>query len=431
MAFDPDQFLQDTNQHVQPAPSGGGFDPDAFLASTAPPQTMKDKLIGMAKTAAPIATKAAGYAMNPQAAVTDAAKWVTENPRDAYQKGGKFLPAAGAAMGSFVAPGIGTAIGAGAGEIARQGLGVAFQDPDVMKHITPGQVSPWAGAQAAMQTGLAGANEVNGLIKAAPGVAPYVDRAVNAASNALAPVGAMAKRGIAKFTETMTGVPARQAVKLIDEPGRLVSGIGQLDSLGQNVTAAESVSEAGLPPAMRAKITTNQDGAADKIVSALLEKKYTNPEAITPLEATAGIKAIDATMPNFTARNGKIVQEYSDLRSTLSKIQASADPNLAAAKGAYNDAKVGADFRNVFRQTKTGATSAVPFLSALVNPAHWGEVAAKLPAFSPAVYGTGLAAGSTALKAAGAVISNPTARQTLISRYVTGKSAGGGGTNDL
>lgn len=393
---------------------------------------MSEAAMNFARKAAPTVLRGAGYAIDPASAITDSAKWVAQNPKEAYQKGGPWLPAAGAAVGTAVAPGVGTAIGAGLGDITRQGLGVMFNDPNVMKNITPGSnFSPQAGASAALQTGLAGLNEVNGVVKAVPGAAPYVDRAVNAASTALAPVGKMVKRGIGKITETFTGVPARQAVKLVDEPQRLISGIGQLDKLGEKVTAAESLSEAGVSPAMRAKITTNEDGAADKLVSALLEKKYTNPQAITPLEATAGIKAIDATMPNFTSRNGKIIQEYSDLRSTLSTIQAGADPKIAAAKGAYNDAKVGADFRNVFRQTKTGHTSAVPFLAALANPAEWGKTALKLPFFSPAVWGTGLATSSAATKIAGAAVSNPTARQALISRFLTGTSSGGGGTNEL
>jgi hypothetical protein len=145
----------------------------------------------------------------------------------------------------------------------------------------------------------------------------------------------------------------------------------------------------------------NEKGAATKIVSKLLEKKYTNPEAITPLEANAGIKAVDATFPQRTEKNKAIIQELSDLRSQLSDIVAKSDPNLAAAKSASHDYMVGATFRHPFRQTKYGQTSAVPFLSFLMSPTKWGDgrelvaQAAKLPLFSPAVYGTAVAAGST------------------------------------
>jgi hypothetical protein len=224
----------------------------------------------------------------------------------------------------------------------------------------------------------------------------------------------------------MTGVPATRATKLIEEPSRLFSGIGQMKKLGEKVGEAESVSEAGLSPAMRAKITTNEKGAANKIVAKLLEKNYIKPDAITPLEATAGIKAIDATFPTRTERNSKIIQELSNLRTQLSEIQAKADPNLAAAKGAYADAKVGSSFRNLFRQTKSGKTSSVPFLLSGATLTGLSLEAAKkamtaMPFLSPAVYGTALAGGSAATKGAASLATNSTARQALISRYIVGR----------
>jgi hypothetical protein len=87
---------------------------------------------------------------------------------------------------------------------------------------------------------------------------------------------------------------------------------------------------------------------------------------------------------------------------------------------------VGGSFRNLFRQTKTGQTSAVPFLSFLMSPSKWsgGEVAmqaAKLPFFSPLAYGTGIALGSTAAKVAGMAVANATPRQALISSYIVGR----------
>ncbi len=389
-----------------------------------PVPTKTERVIAAGKEAGqeygPILAKAAGYAMDPMAAVGDAGQWAVENPEKAYEYGGPWLPTAGAVLGTGLAPGIGTAAGAGLGEIARQGAGIVFGDPNTPR--TAGD----AAKNAMGQTALGGFDRVSSLVRAAPAAKPYVQRGIEAVGRGIAPVGKAVKEYAAGAAEVMTGVPARQGVKLIEEPSRLVKGIGQLDSLGEKVGAAEAVSEAGLSPSIRAKIVTNEKDAANKIVSKLLEKKYTNPEAITPIEATAGMKAIDATFPNRTEKNGKIIQEYSDLRSMLSDIQSKADPNLASAKAAFHDAKVGGSFRNLFRQTKSGGTSAVPFLSFLVNPTNWGggeavRQAAKLPLFSPIAYGTAMAGGSAAIKGVGAIVESPTARQALISRYITSR----------
>jgi hypothetical protein len=196
--------------------------------------------------------------------------------------------------------------------------------------------------------------------------------------------------------------------------------------LGKAVGEAEATSVARIDPVRRAKLTTNEKGVADKTVSRLLEKKYTPNSQITPEEAAEGVLAVDRTFPVYTQKNAPVIREYSDLRGQLSDLLGIADPKLAAAKSAYHDAMVGGSFRNLFRQTKTGQTSAVPFLSFLMSPSKWsgGEVAmqaAKLPFFSPLAYGTGIALGSTAAKVAGMAVANATPRQALISSYIVGR----------
>jgi hypothetical protein len=420
--------------------------PAAAVPQDAPPwadfQTRSQAAAEQGKDVALEAAKAAMYSMNPYAATVDSLNWSQANPQEAYEKVGPWLPAAGGLAG-LPFGGVGAPIGAGLGEMARQGFGVMVGDP-TMQRVAPvgSRFSPQAGLMAATQTALGGFDKVNALVKGgtslvpfrggvakgAPEAAPYVERGIQYAADKLAPVGRAIKSGVADLAEAATGVFSRQGVKLIEEPTRLVKGIFQGEKLGEAVKAAESVSQAGLPPAMRAKIVTNEKGAADEIVSKLLEKKYVNPDAITPLEATAGIAAIDATMPLPTVRSAKIIQEYADLRRTLSDIQAQADPALATAKEKFHDAAVGGAFRNAFRVNKTtGKSSAVPFMSFLFSPSNWGAKElggqiGKLPLFSPIVWGSGMAAGSVAAKAAGAAVTTPTARQALISRWVVGKS---------
>lgn len=437
-----------------PPPSNGGMGDvfgavrGTFLPSKGTVRFLDDEPTGspLRQAATNVRSDALNAARNTFSAPWDFTKGLaTTSPAEVQQKAGPWLPAAGAAIGTAVipVPGLGTAVGAGAGEMLRQAGDIGFNQPGA---VLAGQnFSPRAGLNAAGQTAMAGLGEVNGIVKAAPGAKPYVQRGIEAASDALAPVGNMVKKGVSRLSEAFTGVPERQAAKLIDEPGRLVSGIGQLDSRGQAVGEAEELlsnrltsKAAANPPAagtfrltpeIDAAITTNKGGVADEIVTNLLTKAK-NPGAISTDEAVAGIKAIDRTFPNATGKNAKIVQKYSDLRSTLSDIVANSEEGksagVATAKAAFNDAKVGADFRNPFRQTKTGKVSAVPFLSFLFKPENWGGEqlagqAAKLPLFSPAVWGAGMAGGSAGVKIAGAAVANPTVRQALISRYIVSR----------
>lgn len=445
--FDPDAFLAQT----APAPLQGGFDPDAFL---------DDRLDGMMG----VAQDAVGAAVDTFTSPYTFAQKMAEDPRKTYEAAGPWLPAAGAALGTAIAPGVGTAAGAGAGEMLRQATGIAFDDPNIPRE-------PWPAAREAMlQTGLAGLPEVSGVFKAAPGARPYLERGIAAAGRQIEPIVEGGKNMIARGTEVMTGVPARQTRALIDKPGNLIRGMFQGKKLGKAVEEAEDevtgrlLSESDpstfsddvatefrkyfgrepspqelsrfadevtpkgfrLTPEIDAAITTNKGGQADDIVTNLLVKIKKDPGAINTAEAMAGIKAIDRTFPNYTAKNAKIVQKYSELRNSLAEIVATNEPKLATAKKAAHEGMVGGAFRHPFRQTKTGQTSAVPFLSFLLSPSNWGgeelaKQALKLPLFSPAVYGTAIAAGSTAVEGAKFAATNPTARQALISRWIVGR----------
>lgn len=380
------------------------------------------------KTIGDIANQGVGDALKtvaqlPMAPVNATRSLLSTPPEQLYQKTKNWLPAAGAVIGQTLipAPGVGAAIGAGAGSMVKQAAGIAFNDPEVMKNITPGEnFSPGAGVRAGTEALLGGAGDVSGIVKAAPAAKPYVQRGIEAIADKLAPVGAAIKKGIAATSQPFTGVPARQAVKLMDNPSTLVGSIGQLGSSGRAVEGAEANLASKLPPKLSAAITTNKGGIADDIVTNLLEKSKTNPDNIFVEEAVAGIKAIDRTMPEYTTRTADTVQAYSDLRSKLADIVAKNEPEYAAAKGAYNEAKVGADFRNILPRTKAGQISTVKAALPLLLDL---KKLALFPLFSPAVHGAAMAAGAGAAKAAGYAISNPVARRSLISAYIENRDS--------
>lgn len=385
------------------------------------PPSMLDRaktgLMDYLQKAAPIASKAASYAVNPASAVNDVVQNVAANPRQAYDRYGKLLPAAGAVIGSGLAPGIGTAAGAGLGEIARQATGIAVGDPK-MQAITPIQ----AGTSAALQSGMAGVGEVNAIARATGPTRPYLDRGIGYAAEKLAPIGQGIKRGVAAVQEAFTGAPARSAVKLIDNPETLVTTVGQVGPAGKAVEAAESGLANKIAPEIEAKITTNQGGYADKIVTDLMEASRTVPDAINTQDAIAGIKAIDRTIPAPTRSNAAVLQKYYDLRSQLADIVSKNEPDYAAAKTAYSEAKSASNFRNVFPRTKTGNVSTVKTVLPMLLDY---KRAAALPVTSPVVWGTGMAAGSTLAKGAAFAIQNPTARRSIISAYIAGRGGQG------
>lgn len=344
------------------------------------------------------------------------AQALRQDPAAIQEKVGPWLPAAGAAIGSVFAPGVGTAAGAGLGQMAKQAGDIAFGTPQA---ITPGQTfSSRAGIEAAGQALTAGAGEVNSLVKAAPNAAPYAQRGIEAAGKFLAPVGQGIKRGIGRVQQAFTGAPARNAVQLMDNPETLVTTIGQVGSQGRAVQTAEAGLENKLSAESMAKITTNQHGFADKIVTDLMEVSKTAPEAITTEDAIMGIKAIDRTIPAPTRNNAGVLQKYYDLRSHLAEIVAKNEPGYAAAKQGFSEAKAASQFRNILPRTTTGNISTVK--TVLPMFLDWKRVFA-LPVTSPAVWGTGMAAGSAAAKAAGFALTNPTARQALISRYIASR----------
>ncbi len=189
-----------------------------------------------------------------------AALATAQNPEQTYKTAGPWLPAAGGAIGSAFGP-AGTVVGAGAGELTRQGLGVMFNDPRVMDHITPGRPSLWAGGQAALQTGLAGVGEL-----------PLVQRGIAAAANKLAPLGERALNAGAQFGQMLSGKPAAKIKMLFRDPTA---------TLPESLGGAKSISAAG-------------QGMEDALKQTGIQKKTFNPfEGNDHEAATIGKQTFD------------------------------------------------------------------------------------------------------------------------------------------
>jgi hypothetical protein len=389
--------------------------------------TLRDRAQSLLERAAPIAAKVGAYAASPASAVSDAVSWAAENPRQAYEKAGPWLPAAGATAGSAIAPGLGTAIGGGVGEIARQGLGVAFQDPKVMQHITPGQPSVWSGAQAALQTGAAGLNEVNGLVKAAPGAAPYVQRGIEAASDALAPYGRKLVNAGAAVGQMLTGKPAAKFKMLFKDPSAaLPESLGGAKSVE---SAGKGMEDALAQTGIQKKTFNPFEGETEpnQIASQTYEKWKAGEDAGQPAEISAqeaynAKRATDYVFPKvISERNREKIATMASFKNAMDDILGNQAGPLQAASKDYARARLGSDFTQILPRTKTGDISTVKTMFGALLDA---KRAAALPLTSPIVAGGITSLASAGSNLAGRLITNPTTRQALISRLITSTSSG-------
>lgn len=381
------------------------------------PEGTADDDLGFVREPSPLET-AGRSALSNLAAVPGQVAGGLTDPASLYQKGAPWAPAAGGIIGTAVMPGLGTAAGAGLGEIARQAAGIAYGDPNA-------PTEPMESAQAAMtQTALAGAGEVTNLARAVPGARPIVQRVIQKAGQALRPAIDLGKNVVASATESLTGVRAANVKALIEKPWLQAKGVRdvfRMKKLGKAVEEAEDAAHNKLHPKTAAMIDANRRGLADDIAARSMEKVALK-KPVSPREAIAGVRAIDRTFPTPNQKNSRLLQRYSDTRGKLADVVTASEPDLAQAKTAYHEAKVGVDFLKPFRVTKAGNIAAFQPLVAASTAGNLLEAGKRAitaaPFFSPVIYGTGIAAGSAASQIAAGAITNPTARQALISRYV-------------
>lgn len=140
-----DQEEQEHYRYIQIKMKMGAAQPVAQAA--APPQSMAKNVMNSMMDSGKQLFKYASPVGPMIAAV---------QPKETYKETGSYWPAAGAVAGNALLPGAGSAIGAGAGQIARNMAGIAYGDPDAPTSALG------AGLAAAGQTALAGFPETEG-----------------------------------------------------------------------------------------------------------------------------------------------------------------------------------------------------------------------------------------------------------------------------
>lgn len=326
------------------------------------------------------------------------------------------LPVGGAIAGTALAPGAGTAAGAGLGSIAQRMADMAYgKGPPLQPTTNVGgiPVSPkeaiWPMANAAM----AGIPETQEGQKVGQAVSDAYQSAKPGVTKALRQVGQM-----------FTGKSAAKVGRIINDPTAILP-----ESLG----GAKSVQDASNAYG-KALENTVVEHPGEQYVTRGLEKKDFGPfkkghqeaeeaaqtiydkwkagEPVTAQEAYNAKRATDKLWPAVVKeRNAEDIKQMSDFKSGMDDILSSQGGQFANVSKDYARARLKSDFTQILPRTKTGDISTV---KSLLMPMLEPKKIPFLLATSPAMTGVGNLAGQGAMKGLNAIAQNPESRQVLL-----------------
>ena len=294
--------------------------------------------------------------------------------KNAIQNPETMLPAAGAALGTAVAPGAGTAIGAGLGQIGSRMIDIAKGAPP----MSPGQEAIGPSVQAIA----GGLPEVSGLVR--PG-----------AMNLAQAFG----KGMAKAGETLSGVKqdifqqtAKQGLSTYQAP---------------SMQKAKEVFGAVLGPEGQAALKSSASEAFDpalgqaRSLATDVGTKIETGQNVTALEALKARQATDRVISSTPLWDDKTRAALFDWRQKFDNILMSQRGDLKEASDLYRQAVVKKSILNPTRITKSGKPSAfLPMILGATQVGGYGAghggktaegVIGGLAATSPAVWGLGAA----------------------------------------
>lgn len=334
-AFDPNQSFASAKPEFDPnAPFTAVGDNQSGMGGSPPLGFVAKQVLG----ATPMA-KAASWATSPSA-----------------------LPIAGAVVGSAIAPGPGTAVGAGVGQIAKRMVDIY--------HGSPVQ-SPAQEAIAPMAQAVAGGlPEVSGIMS--PGTSTLADK-----------VG----QGLAKAGQTMSGVKA-DILKQATNQGYSTYG-------APSIAKAQEVFGAVLGPegqaAMKQPASEAFDASLGKARSLASEigTKLENGETVSAIDALKARQATDRIISATPITDKVARKSLYDWRTKFDDVMSDQSGPLKEVSNLYRQAKVKAAILNPTRITKSGEPSA--FLPLVLGAGARGAegIANTLIGTSPMAWGLG------------------------------------------
>lgn len=324
------------------------------------------------------------------------------------------LPTAGMMAGTAVAPGIGTAAGAGLGSIAQRMADMAYGQG--APPPTPGQAfAPKEAIMPMANTAMAGIPET-----------PAGQAAGEKVGEVLSALKGKFKQSFPKVAQAMTGKSAAKVGQLIKDPTAILP-----ESLG----GAKSVEDAS--KAYGEALENAPVHHPEGFVTRGLEKRDFGPfkqghqeaeevaqttydkwkagEPISAQEAFNAKRATDKLWPAVVKeRNAEDIRQMSQFKSGMDDVLSNQSGQFLKVAKDYGRARLGSDFTQFFPRTKTGDISTVKtlLLHTLAPGKTAGLVAGGLTA--PITTGIGNLGVQGAAKGINAIANNPQARQILL-----------------
>jgi len=290
--FDPNQPFESS---AKPA-----FDPNQPFTVGDQPQA--------APQADPLTTIGQVALQGAKSAITapiDATKAMLQNP----DKLGDYLPAAGAVAGSVLAPGLGSAIGAGLGQIGKRMSDLAFGKADPADAMNPAKE-----AIAPMEQVATGVLDL-----------PQVQGAISTTAKAIG-------RGASRFGEALSGVSAQDIQQLFQKPGTLFK-------LGSKADAGAAIGEAKAAAGVNPGVTSNVTTLTPDNVSKALNVKGTGEQALnsvvagdrTPEQIGDALRYISDEIKGRLAQ-GRDASELINVQGHLNDMLGKVAPDIQAAR---------------------------------------------------------------------------------------------------
>jgi hypothetical protein len=325
------------------------------------------------------------------------------------------LPTAGMMAGTAVAPGIGTAAGAGLGSIAQRMADLAYGQG--APPPTPGQsFAPKEAIWPVANTAMAGLPET-----------PIGQAAGEKVGDVLSALKDKFVKTFPKVAQATTGKSAVKVARLIKDPTAILpesmGGAMSVDkasqqygeALANDKTLIPLEDQKGFTRGIRktefSPFSRGQKEAEEKAQA--IWDKWKAGEPINAQEAYDAKRATDQLWPTVVKeRNAEQIRALSEFKTSMDDVLSSqgAGPFQKASKN-YARARLGADFTQVLPRTKTGDISTV---KSLILPLIEPRKLPFLAATSPLVTGIGNLGVQGAAKGINTIANNPAARQVLL-----------------
>jgi hypothetical protein len=265
------------------------------------------------------------------------AQSIVTDPIGTFKKNQNLLPAEGAIAGTAFAPGLGTAIGAGIGQIGRNMAQIAEGQPNV-------PTAPWDAAKAAMiQSGVNALPETS-LVEGAPTLA---EAAINAGKR----IGGNVAKGLSKIGSVLSGAKPQDLMQAYDQ-GLSTYAAPSIQKAGQ--IFSDTAKAEGINTNLPTNVAYSPQLSEARQMATDIVTKMKSGTPLTAQEALQGRQAVDYVIGSTPPKAKGVIAQMMQDRSDLNDALASASEPMSNASSIYRQAKVKSNLMQPLRVNKSG-----------------------------------------------------------------------------